>query len=182
MALRQWVTSFPFALRFLFATHPHAMGKVLGIVYRTIATHLVHKADAAAMAGLMGRFRGGAVQVPPAVLERARAEFSSAVVDDERTCETIASVFHDTEYLLDPHTAIGVRAAREGRTDAALPLVTLGTAHPAKFPDAIHRAGVPREPQLPLHMVDLLQRPERCARLPRDLALLVQFVRERVRA
>lgn len=42
--LRQWVISFPFALRFLFATHPEAMGKVLGIVYRTIATHLVHKA------------------------------------------------------------------------------------------------------------------------------------------
>jgi ribosomal protein S27E len=44
VALRQWVISFPFALRFLFATHPHAMGKVLGIVYRTIASHLVHKA------------------------------------------------------------------------------------------------------------------------------------------
>ena len=42
--LRQWVISFPFALRFLFATHPHAMGKVLGIAYRTIATHLIHKA------------------------------------------------------------------------------------------------------------------------------------------
>lgn len=44
VALRQWVISFPFALRFLFASNAHAMGKVLGIVYRTIATHLVHKA------------------------------------------------------------------------------------------------------------------------------------------
>ena len=44
VALRQRVISFPFALRFLFATHQHAMGKVLGIVYRTLATHLVHKA------------------------------------------------------------------------------------------------------------------------------------------
>ena len=72
----------------------------------------------------------------------------------------VTCVFRDTEYLLDPHTVIGVRAAPECRTDAALPLVTLGTAHPAKFPDAIRRAGVPREPQLPLHMADLLQRPE----------------------
>ena len=42
--LRQWVISFPFALRYLFAAHPQAMGKVLGIVYRIIATHLAHKA------------------------------------------------------------------------------------------------------------------------------------------
>ncbi len=42
--LRQWVISFPFPLRYLFAAHPQAMGKVLGIVYRAIATHLVHKA------------------------------------------------------------------------------------------------------------------------------------------
>ena len=42
--LRQWVTSFPFPLRYLFAAHPQAMGKVLGIVYRTISKHLIHKA------------------------------------------------------------------------------------------------------------------------------------------
>ena len=41
---RQWVISFPFPLRYLFAAHPHAMGKVLGIVYRAISTHLIHKA------------------------------------------------------------------------------------------------------------------------------------------
>ena len=41
---RQWVISFPFPLRYLFAAHPQAMGKVLGIIYRTISTHLIHKA------------------------------------------------------------------------------------------------------------------------------------------
>jgi threonine synthase len=141
-----------------------------------------HDGDASAMASLMSRFRNGAVQVPAAVLERARAEFSSAVIDDENTCETIATVFAESGYLLDPHTAIGVRAARECRRDPATPLVTLGTAHPAKFPDAIERAGVPVAPQLPHYMSDLMQRPERCERLPRDLALLATFVRERVRA
>jgi hypothetical protein len=42
--MRQWVLSVPFPLRFLFASQPAVMGKVLGIVYRTIATHLTHKA------------------------------------------------------------------------------------------------------------------------------------------
>jgi len=42
--IRQWVLSFPFQLRFLFASYPVLMGKVLGIVYRTLATHIIHKA------------------------------------------------------------------------------------------------------------------------------------------
>lgn len=42
--IRQWVLSGPFPLRFLFASNPKVMGKVLGIVYRAIATHLTHKA------------------------------------------------------------------------------------------------------------------------------------------
>ena len=42
--LRQWVISFPFPLRYLFAAHPQAMAKVLGTVYRAISTHLIHKA------------------------------------------------------------------------------------------------------------------------------------------
>ncbi len=43
--IRQWVLSFPFQLRFLFASYPEVMGKVLGIVYRTLATHIIHKAS-----------------------------------------------------------------------------------------------------------------------------------------
>ncbi len=42
--IRQWVLSFPYQLRFLFASYPDLMGKVLGIVYRTLATHIIHKA------------------------------------------------------------------------------------------------------------------------------------------
>ena len=42
--IRQWVVTFPHALRFLFATRPAVMGRVLAIVYRTLATHQLHKA------------------------------------------------------------------------------------------------------------------------------------------
>ncbi len=52
--LRQWVISFPFPLRYLFAAHPQAMGKVLGIVYRAISTHLIHKAGLKCKAGATG--------------------------------------------------------------------------------------------------------------------------------
>ena len=66
--MRQWVLSFPFPLRFLFASRPKIMGKVLGIVYRVLATHLIHKAGfthATASAGavtLIQRF-GGALNL-----------------------------------------------------------------------------------------------------------------------
>jgi hypothetical protein len=52
--LRQWVISFPFPLRYLFAAHPQAMGKVLGIVYRAISTHLIHKAGYSLKEGATG--------------------------------------------------------------------------------------------------------------------------------
>ena len=52
--MRQWVLSVPFPLRFLFASQPAVMGKVLGIIYRTIATHLAHKAGFTATAAKPG--------------------------------------------------------------------------------------------------------------------------------
>ncbi len=93
------------------------------------------------------------------------------------TCATIAQVYEESEYLLDPHSAIGVRAARECRDDPAVPMVTLATAHPAKFPEAIERAGVAREPALPHYMADLFERPERCAVLPHELRAVQEFIR-----
>jgi threonine synthase len=135
-----------------------------------------HDGDGAAVAELMRRFREGAVSVPDAVYARARTEFSSAAADDAATCATIAAVFAESGYLLDPHTAIGVHAARHCRASGEVPMITLATAHPAKFTEAVHRAGVAVEPQLPHYLADLHQRPERCTVLARDLAALQRFV------
>jgi len=132
--------------------------------------------DAAALRELMGRFRETGLSVPAAVFERARAEFHSFSVNDAMTCETIASVYEESEYLLDPHSAIGVRAARECRGDPDVPMITLATAHPAKFPEAIARAGLAVRPGLPHHMSDLFQREERFSVLPHDISALRQMI------
>ena len=136
--------------------------------------------DAAALADLMNRFRSSEVEVPATVIAAARAEFTSFSVDDAMTCATIAGVYEESEYLLDPHSAIGVRAARECRDDPGVPMVTLATAHPAKFPEAIERAGVAREPALPHYMADLFERPERCAVLPHEVRAVQDFIRGRM--
>ena len=76
----------------------------------------------------------------------------------------------------------GVHAARACRRRSDEVMVALATAHPAKFPDAVRRAGIEREPELPTWLADLHQRPERCTVLPRDRAELARFIRARVHA
>ncbi|MNJ65864.1 Threonine synthase [compost metagenome] len=125
----------------------------------------------------MDTFRqGGGFSVEQDRWTEARKLFDSLAVDDEQTCETIAQVYQECGELLDPHTAIGVRAARECRRSLATPMVTLGTAHPVKFPEAVVKAGVGQAPELPPHLVDLFQREERLTVLANDLQAVQAFV------
>lgn len=132
--------------------------------------------DGKAIAALMEQFKTQPVSIESKRFDRARQIFDSYAVDDQQTCTTISSVFDATEYLLDPHTAIGVQAARETVRDKSLPMITLGTAHPAKFPDAVRKAGQQQDPALPHHMADLFLREERYNVLPHDLSAVKQFM------
>jgi threonine synthase len=116
--------------------------------------------DGAAIAKLMGEFQRDSIELSSAARERLGSLFTSQRVSDEETCEVIAGVYRDSEYLLDPHSAIGFKAARDCCADPATPMITLATAHPAKFPDAIQQAGAGAAP-LPQHMADLFEREER---------------------
>ena len=136
----------------------------------------LYQRDGAAVADLMARFDRGAVVVPAAVVAAARDVFDSYAVDDAATLDTIRQVFERTEYLLDPHSAIGVAAARQCRRDRMTPMVTLATAHPAKFPQAAVASGQEREPRLPHYMSDLYERRERFSVVPNDLATVQDFM------
>ena len=125
---------------------------------------------------LMGEFESGVMSLSENALLDARSLFTSFRLDDEETLETIADVYANCEYLLDPHTAIGVAAARAKRRDNKTPMVCLATAHPAKFPEAILKAGNIGEPPLPNHMSDLFEREERYQVLADDIQAVQQFV------
>ena len=121
----------------------------------------VYGRDGAAIAELMARFRAeGTVSVDTGRLDLLSEHWSAGRVDDERTAATIAELHERTGRLIDPHTAVGLAAAREARADARVPMVVLSTAHPAKFPDAVEGATGVR-PSLPPHLADLFERPER---------------------
>jgi len=137
----------------------------------------MHGRDGAKVTELMDHFRAtGEMSVEDERWTETRKLFDSLAVDDEQTCATIAKVYKDTGELLDPHTAIGVHAARECRRSLATPMVTLGTAHPVKFPEAVQKAVASASPVLPAHMADLFEREERCTVLANDLAVVQDFV------
>ena len=133
--------------------------------------------DGAAIAELMERFRrDGRVNIDDGHLAELRERWSGARIDDEQTTRIIAEVYERTGMLVDPHTAVGIGAARACRRDRDVPMVALATAHPAKFPDAVERATGVRPP-LPEHLADLFDRTERVTQLPNDLAAVQSFVR-----
>ena len=101
--------------------------------------------------------------------------FSASASDDAATLAEIARVYRETGMLLDPHTATGTAAAR--LIESGEQVVTLATAHPAKFPDAVQRATGVR-PELPAHLADLMSRPERIRNVSCDLAAVQALVSE----
>ena len=118
-----------------------------------------HGRDGESIKDLMARFNQGDVSLNDEAWSFVKANFDSYKVDDNRTCDVIKQVFDDTQYLLDPHTAIGLDAARHCWKDKSVPMITLATAHPVKFPEAVEKAGC-ESPKLPEHMADLFEREE----------------------
>jgi threonine synthase len=100
-------------------------------------------------------------------LANLRAVFSAGRADEEETAAAIRTMLRETGYLIDPHTAVAVAVAEKETRDPAVPMVVLGTAHPAKFPDAMAAACRVRPP-LPDWLSDLRERPERATLLGAD--------------
>ena len=77
--------------------------------------------------------------LPDEMLKFIRDSFDAGAVSEVETVEEVARIFRDTGYIADPHTAIAVKVAHD-YADPEVPMVTLSTAHPAKFPDTVHDA------------------------------------------
>ena len=108
------------------------------------------------------------------ILARAAELFRAERVDENETKAIMAAVWRESGRLIDPHTAVGLAAARR-RAAPGTPMVTLSTAHPAKFPDAV-KAATGEHPALPKALADLLDRPERFDTLANDAAALKAYI------
>lgn len=137
--------------------------------------------NAEAVTALMASLRqSGSFTLPPEALAYMRAGFTAGRTGEEKTAETIARIMRQSGYLLDPHTAVGVAVA-ETLIGGATPVVTLATAHPAKFPAAVKAAsGI--EPGLPAWLSDLYERRERFTVLDNSQDEVEAFILDRTRA
>ena len=133
--------------------------------------------DGGRVAALLEGFRAsGAAELEADALAALRAVFAGHRLDDEETVAEMARLYEATGEMIDPHSAIGIATARELASGSEVPVIALGTAHPAKFPEAVERACGLR-PALPPRMADLFEREERCLVLPNDLAQVQDAVR-----
>ncbi len=134
--------------------------------------------DGAAVGEAMSRFReSGILDLGEARWRRAGQLFSGYRLDDEATLATMRRVHEENGILIDPHTAVGIAAARAARQAEGGPIVALATAHPAKFPDSVEAATGVR-PGLPPHLADLHEREEKAATMPNDLAAIEAYIRQ----
>jgi threonine synthase len=133
--------------------------------------------DGRAVAQLMDELKAGGFRISQGALEALGAGFASGRAGETETSAMIARAREEMGELLCPHSAVGVHVA-QGFTGAT-PLVTLATAHPAKFPDAVEAATGIR-PALPSRMADLFERPERVTRVANDLAGIERLIEDRI--
>jgi threonine synthase len=135
--------------------------------------------NAGAIRRLMANLgQSGGFTLEPGPLSAIRAEFASGSADMSETARVIATTLAATGELIDPHTAVGYGVARKEQGYEG-PMVTLATAHPAKFPDAVERA-CGRRPGLPPRLAPLMMAEERVSVLANDSEEVKAFILERV--
>jgi threonine synthase len=134
--------------------------------------------DAGAVRRLTGTLQqSGSFNIDSAPLAAIRRDFDAVRVGEAETTAEIARLYRETGRLIDPHTAVGVGAARRSsNAHPEIPMVVLGTAHPAKFPVAVEKATGISAP-LPAHLADLFERTEHFDVLANDQPKVEAFLR-----
>jgi threonine synthase len=141
-----------------------------------------YRRDAAPVRAAMSSLRqSGSFSIAEPALTRIRNDFDGYRVPGTEAQATMREIYGQSGYLLDPHSAVAVHAARRAlSSEPATPMIALATAHPAKFPDAVFAATGIR-PALPPHLDGLMARKERVTKLANELKAVEDFIETRAR-
>jgi threonine synthase len=124
--------------------------------------------------------QSGSFEISAETMKNISAEFAAGACNEDETSEQIKQSLMQCSYLVDPHTAVGLHVA-EKHISSEIPMITLATAHPAKFPDAVKAAsGV--YPDLPARMGDMMEREERMSVIENDVSRVESFIEQHSRA
>ncbi|MEJ5217450.1 threonine synthase [Cognatishimia sp. D5M38] len=135
--------------------------------------------EGSVVAQLMEDLKDGSFTISQGAMEMLRENFASGRASEEETTATIKSEYAASGEVLCPHSAVGVKVGNEHLS--SVPMITLATAHPAKFPDAVE-AAMGTRPGLPPHMADMMDKEERVCKVPNQLALLETLIKDRIAA
>ena len=136
--------------------------------------------DDALVRGLMQQLRDEKTfSLPDDVLSAMREQFAAVRINQEQMAEVMNKVKQETGMIIDPHTAIGVGAAWRSQLDETIPMVTLATAHPAKFPASVEQACGIAAPE-PQRVKDMMQLPERSDVLANDLSAVQSYISSKI--
>ncbi|MDP0929779.1 threonine synthase [Paracoccus onubensis] len=141
------------------------------------ALYLAYGKDSGAIRQLMDELKSGGFTISQGALQALRELYASGRVSEDETLAMIRTIREETGEVLCPHSAVGVAVARQ-HMEQGVPMVTLATAHPAKFPDAVEKA-VGFRPALPPHMAGLFDLPEHVTRVENDTEALKSLILER---
>ncbi len=119
----------------------------------------------------------GQMKYPPEILSLGRETFYASSIGDEEILRVIKNIWEDFDILIDPHTATAISAGKKASLESEVEMVVLATAHPAKFPDAVIKATA-KKPELPQRLNHILSAPEFYTKLPNDLKLVMDHIRE----
>ncbi|MFA7060647.1 MAG: threonine synthase [Pedobacter sp.] len=171
--LTRFVNDGDYSLTSVVSTASPSMDIQLASNFERYLFHLYNEDPGRVRAAFVELKEQGRIKFSSAEMERVRADFCSASVDQSGTLETIGDFFRETGYLLDPHTAVGVRAALK-----LLPIdtarVCLATAHPAKFGEVVEKA-VGSPPPIPATIAALAGLQTRCELMDPDLEQVRAF-------
>ena len=141
--------------------------------------YYLYKQDSQKVKEIMSSFaKTGSIEFSEEEQKMTQSDFSSASVTQEETLTTIAKVYDNTGYIVDPHTAVGICAADKLRKEFTdIPIICLATAHPAKFPDAVKKA-IGKEPERPKNLKDLEKKKQHLKILPADISKVKDYISE----
>ncbi len=142
------------------------------------ALYFAYDKDASAVAQLMDELKSGGFEVSQGAMQALSESYKSGRASEEETLATIKSEVAASGELLCPHGAVAVKVAAEQR-EADVPMITLATAHPAKFPAAVEKASG-QYPDLPTRMADLYERDERVSQIANDLTAIEDHIRKNI--
>ena len=131
------------------------------------------------LSSLMEAFeQTGNLKVDLQILENIKKDFDSYSINDKQTCDSIIKTYNTTGEIVDPHTAVGIAAAQQYAKSQHYKkeqIITLATAHPAKFPEAIIKSGL-KSANLPLFLSDLMSKKERMTILENNFDDVKEFI------